>query len=94
LVQHANDFDTTWQYHNYLVKSFPLDLLEFYLPALEQKADQTSQRSDYADLALKMQRISKDIPQGKEKILALARRLKEKYPRRPAMIDELNKILK
>jgi hypothetical protein len=94
LVKQVNNFDTTWQYHNYLVKPYPLELLELYLPALEQKADQANQRRDYADLALKMQRISKDIPQGKEKILVLARRFKEKYARRPAMIDELNKILK
>lgn len=94
LVVKANDFDTAWRYHDLLVKNYPLELLHIYLPSLEQQGDKTTQRSDYADLVYKMKKIIKDIPQDAGKIKAVAQRLKEKYPRRPAMVEELNKILK
>lgn len=94
LVAKANSFDMAWQYHDHLVKAYPLALLEIYVGKLEPMGDKANQRSDYADLVWKMKKIIKDIPAGEEKIVAIAQRLKEKYPRRPAMVDELNKILK
>jgi len=39
-----------------------------------------------------MQFIINDLPESKEKILAVAQKLKAKYPRRPAMIEELEKL--
>jgi hypothetical protein len=41
-----------------------------------------------------MKKIIKEIPFGKEQIMAIAKSLKEKYPRKPAMIDELNELFK
>jgi hypothetical protein len=35
----------------------------------------------------------KAMPFGKEQIIELAKKLKQKYPRRPAMIEELNAII-
>lgn len=94
LVKAVNKFDTAWQYHEQLVKIYPAELLAIYLPALERKADAANQRSDYADLVQHMKKIAEDIPEATEKIKTLAQRLKEKYPRRPAMAEELNKILR
>ncbi|WP_276503592.1 SWIM zinc finger family protein [Terrimonas pollutisoli] len=96
LVQQANNLNTTLEYHSHLVKSYPDELLAIYLPALEEFGLKSNSRSEYADLVNKMKKIIKDIPHGKEKILDTAKRLKEKFssrPRRPAMIEELNKIL-
>jgi uncharacterized Zn finger protein len=96
LVQQANNLNTTLEYHSHLVKNYPDELLAIYLPALEEHGMKSNSRSEYADLVSKMKKIIKDIPQGKEKILDTAKRLKEKFsskPRRPAMIEELNKIL-
>lgn len=36
--------------------------------------------------------ILADIPAGEDQIMALVKNLKIKYARRPAMIDELNKL--
>ncbi|GEO07055.1 hypothetical protein AAE02nite_47190 [Adhaeribacter aerolatus] len=94
LVQQENNLETTFSYHNYLAPRYPAELLEIYLPALEQYGNKASDRRDYADLAARMKQVMKDIPAGKEKIIKLTQYLKEKYPRRPAMQEELNKILK
>lgn len=96
LVQQEGDLDTTLEYQPYLINSYPEELLAIYLPALEQLAQKASTRSEYKDLAGKMKKVMKDIPPGKERIVNLAKQLKEQYsskPRRPAMMEELNKIL-
>ncbi len=93
LVKEVNDLGTTLRYHAYLVKKYPADLLEIYLPAFERQGDQASGRREYADLAGTMKKVIKDIPESKEKIRGIAQNLIAKYSRRPAMIDELNKIL-
>jgi len=93
LVKRESNIEAVLRYHDYLFKQYPIELLEIYVPMLEGSGDKANSRSDYAALAGYMQRLMKDIPQGKEKITALAKSLKQKYPRRPAMIDELNKIL-
>lgn len=96
MVKEAGDLDTALAYHLYLVKKYPDELLSIYLPALEKYGVRSGSRREYADLVEKMKKIIKDIPNGKEKVLDIAKRLKEKFsskPRRPAMIQELNKIL-
>lgn len=96
-LEKEKDLDITLEFHRYLVKSYPEDLMDIYLPALEKYGMNANDRSGYADLVYKMQKIMKDIPKGKERILALAQKLKAQFstkPRRPAMIEELNKILK
>lgn len=93
LVKKETKLDVILQYHSHLCEKYPEELLEMYIPALELYGDIANDRSHYNDLTRKMKIIIKDIPQGKEKIISIAKKLKEKYPRRPAMIDELNKIL-
>jgi hypothetical protein len=68
-------------------------LIEIYLPAFERKADRCNSRSEYEELAGKMKMVIKDIPVEKSKIITLAKKLKQKYLRRPAMIEELDKIV-
>jgi len=97
LVQQENKLDTTLNYHQYLVKDYPNELLTIYIPALEDYGVKANSRSDYADLVRKMQKIIKDIPEGKKDVLDVAKRLRTRFsvkPRRPAMIEELDEILK
>jgi hypothetical protein len=96
LVQQANNLNTILEYHQYLLKDYPSELLAIYLPALEEFGVRANSRDEYAELVRKMTKIIKDIPEGKQKILAIAKKLKQKFsvkPRRPAMIEELDKIL-
>lgn len=94
LVQKEDNLDTVLQYHQRLMKIYPSELSMLYFPLLESAGDKASSRSEYAQLVAKMKMIMKDIPASKSKIIAIAQALKTKYPRRPAMIDELNEILK
>jgi hypothetical protein len=93
LVQQENNLETILDYHQYLAPHYPMELLNLYLPAFEHYGQQASGRDQYADLVDKMKKVMKAIPAGKEQILALARELKAKYARRPAMVGELNKLL-
>lgn len=94
LVQKENNLDITLSYHTYLAPHYPAELLEIYLPAFAAQGQQANGRGEYANLVRKMQKVMQDIPKGKEKIKAIARSLKEQFPRRPAMVEELNKVLK
>jgi SWIM zinc finger len=92
LVQKEADMDIILEYHKHLFKEYPRELIEIYLPAFERKADRCNSRSEYKELAGIMKMVIKDIPVAKSKIIALAKKLMQKYPRRPAMIEELDKI--
>lgn len=97
LVQQDNNLNTTLAYHNHLVKIYPGELLKIYLPSLEKYGVESTGRSTYADMVSKMKMIMKDIPDSKEKIIELAQKLRLQFsvkPRRPAMMEELDKILK
>jgi hypothetical protein len=94
LVKQENSLDATLQYHPHLIKCYPDELLDIYIPALEHLGERVNNRNQYGDMAAKMVKILKDIPNGKEKIQGVARNLIAKYPRRPAMREELNRILK
>lgn len=96
LVQQANNLNITLEYHPFLVKKYSSELLALYLPALEEYGARASNRNEYADLVQNMKKIIKDIPNGKEGVLLVAKKLKERFsvkPRRAAMIDELSKII-
>jgi hypothetical protein len=94
LVQQENQLENILRFHKYLVKLYPSELLEIYLPAFERHGDQVNNRKEYADLARAMKKVMEDIPAGKEKIQAVARGLKAKYARRPAYVEELNAVLR
>ncbi len=93
LVQADNRLSTFLEYHEYLAKRYPKEMLALYIPKFKFLGDKVDGRSQYADLAAKMKRVLKDIPEAKEPITALVRELIAKNPRRPAMIEELNKVV-
>lgn len=96
LVKEEKMLDDLLQYHTVLKSAYADELIVLYVPALEAYGHKTSSRAEYADLVNKMQNIIKDIPQGRERILDVARSLKNVYstkPRRPAMLEELGKLI-
>jgi hypothetical protein len=94
LVSNEIDLNQLTQYHDYLLKIYPIQLLALYIPAFERKGDKAGNRREYADLAIKMMMVIETIPEGKDEIISIAEELCRKYPRRPAMIDELYKVIK
>nr|WP_256484221.1 SWIM zinc finger family protein [Mucilaginibacter flavidus] len=94
LVKNENRLDRILPYHKYLVHQYADELVPIYLPGLELKGDNASDRSQYATLVKLMEDLITDMPAGKDQILATAQKLRTKYPRRPAMVEELNRLLK
>lgn len=93
LMSKEPDLNRLLQYHHYLLNVYPLQLLALYLPAFERRGDIVGNRREYADLAIKMIMVMETIPEGKDEIIAVAKELNRKYPRRPAMIEELNRVI-
>lgn len=92
LIQKQENLITILTYYPHLIKIYPNELLDIIIPILEKEGDKSDGRSQYKDLANKIKLIIKDYPKDKERILEVARKLKIKYPRRPAMLEELNKL--
>ncbi len=93
LLQKENRLDNVLKYHSYLVGRFSEEMLQLYLPIFIAKGDSATDRNSYATLAGHMKKVIKDVPAGKERIQAIARQLIQKYPRRPAMVEEMGKVL-
>ncbi|MDR1456211.1 MAG: SWIM zinc finger family protein [Tannerella sp.] len=93
LVQSECSLGVLARYHDCLARRYPAEMLEMYLPAWVKLAAKVSSRSEYATLAGQMQKVMRDIPEGKIRIRELARTLIAQHPRRPAMIDELKRVL-
>lgn len=92
LVQNARSLRSVLEYHPYLYGHFPDAMMDMYIPLFLKKGEQANDRSAYAELARLMKKIMKDIPSGSARIKVVAHQLREKFPRRPAMLDELSKL--
>lgn len=92
LVQNVRNLKTVLEYHPFLYPHFPDALIEMYVPMFLKKGETATDRSGYADLVREMKKIIKDIPSGSAQIQAVAQQLREKFPRRPAMLDELSRL--
>lgn len=92
LVQKQENLTTILTYYPHLIKIYPNELLDIIIPVFEKEGDKSEGRGQYKDLANKMKSIIKDYPKEKERILEVARKLKIKHPRRPAMQEELDKL--
>ena len=67
-------------------------MIEMYIPMFLKKEETGNDRSGYADLVREMKKVIKDIPSSSAQIQAIAQQLREKFPRRPAMLDELSRL--
>ena len=93
LVQADNNLHSLLQYHKYLAKRYPKEMAALYIPNLKSLGNKVEGRSQYADFAEKLKLVLKDIPEAQEPMTALVNELIAKKPRRPAMIDELSKVI-
>jgi len=94
LIQSGSSLRALLEYHGYLAPRFPDKMIDLYFPVFLDAGDKADKRGAYADLSKKMCHVITSIPQGKERIQQAAGQLIAKYPRRPAMIEELGKVLK
>jgi len=79
--------------HPYLSKRYPQEMLAFYLPVLENLGDKASSRNEYQHLAALMKKVKQDIEGSHAAMDVLAADLIRKYSRRPAMVEELRKVV-
>jgi len=79
--------------HPYLSKQYPAEMLAFYLKTLEILGENASSRRDYQHLADLMNMVKKDIEGSQPAIDGYAANLIQKYPRRPAMLEEMRKVV-
>lgn len=80
---------TTWE--NDLKKYFPNELCKLYQTLLLEKMKNAANRKEYAYIINYFKKIAA-YPHGKEIIFYLTNTWKQRYPRRKAMIDELDKF--
>lgn len=92
LLQKQKSLSNVLNYYPYLKGKFPNEIVEILVPLFAREGDQSEGRSQYKNLAKKMHYVIKDFPESKDKILKVAQKLIVKYSRRPAMIEELQKI--
>ncbi|SFF60615.1 hypothetical protein [Thermoflexibacter ruber] len=92
LTKHTASFNTLHRVHEHLVKRYPKEVLDMYMPIPRKKSIDLNGRREYQDFTRLLQRLKKDIPDGKQEIDNLVTELKVKYAKRPAMIEELNNI--
>ncbi|MDQ6481044.1 SWIM zinc finger family protein [Dyadobacter sp. LHD-138] len=92
LVEDYPSEEVLLEYLKYLAPHFQPQLTDLLFPVLLLAGDKANSRSNYAQIASNMQKIIKLMPASKSKILEAAQILRSRYPRRPAMIDELKKV--
>ncbi len=93
LFQKQTELYMVLKYYRYFEKKHFNEMLNVIAVALENECDVVNERSKYNNLARTMKAIIKDLPAAKEKILEVAVKLKQKYPRRPAMQEVFSKLL-
>lgn len=94
LIPESPREDILSQVHPYLAGRYPKEMLAFYLSVLEKMADEAGNRGQYNELAQLMIKIKKDIEGSRDMMNVMAQSLIDKYPRRPAMREELGRVMK
>lgn len=93
LFQKQTQLFMVLKYYHYFEKTYFNEMVNVIAVALENECDVANERSKYNNLARTMKSIIKDLPAAKEKIFEVAVKLKQKYPRRPAMQEVFSKLL-
>ena len=93
LVKNETNLDVLLRYHSHLFTRYPEELLALYLPAFELGGDNANARNQYQELVRKMKIVIGDMPHLKVDVIAVAQKLKTKYLRRSAMVEELNRLI-
>ncbi len=77
----------------HLMSRYPQKMLDLYLAAFEQAAGRASNRTQYAQLVQDMLELRKEFRETESAINQLASSLRETYARRPAMVEELGRLV-
>ena len=93
LVERQTHLNTILGYHEHLYKVYPAELMKLYQPLLDKEAASSNDRSAYRRFLEIVLSIYKDIPIGRQTLKAQMLQWKMVYRHRPAMMDELNKVL-
>ncbi len=93
LVKRQTDFNTILGYHEHLYNVYPAELMKLYKPLLDHEAESANDRSAYRRFLEIVLSIYKDIPTGRETLKAQMLHWQIVYKHRPAMMDELKKVL-
>ncbi|MDR1886439.1 MAG: hypothetical protein LBQ70_00850, partial [Prevotellaceae bacterium] len=94
VVRTNADLNVLLSFHAHLSKRYPEEMLSLFVRELESKGCRVNNRNEYAALAGDMLSIMKDMPAWANEIRATARTLIALNPKRPAMKEELNRVLK
>ena len=84
-----NPYDL-FTYGEHLVKEYPKQIYELCYKEISEECAKANKRSDYRKVTKKISKLIKW--NGSETARALIQEFKQKYPRRPALIDELEKV--
>ena len=84
-------FDMLLRYEEIFLEHFPEDSEKLYIIWLRQTADRASNRDEYKQVVILLQNLLK-YPNGKDNVALLLREFREKFGRRPAMMEELKKV--
>ena len=79
-------------YGEYLVKEYPKQIYDLCYQEISEECAKANKRSDYRKVTKKISKLIKW--NGSETARALIQEFKQKYPRRPALIEELEKVEK
>lgn len=92
LVQNVRSLDTIMPYVNVLAKIYPQEMTSTLLVALENQAEYANSRPNYKSLVKDIKKILKHLPEANIPVRNLVQQWKRKYIRRPAMLQELEKL--
>lgn len=92
LVQNVKRMDTVMLYLNVLAKIYPQEMTNTLLVALENQAEYANSRPNYKSLVKDIKKILKHLPEANIPVRNLVQQWKRKYIRRPAMLQELEKL--
>ncbi|MDR1882213.1 MAG: SWIM zinc finger family protein [Prevotella sp.] len=94
LVQTNADLNVLLSFHVHLSKRYPEEMLSLFVRELKMEGSKVSHRNEYAALAGNMLSLMKDMPAWTNEIKDTARKLIALNSKRPAMKEELNRVLK
>lgn len=92
LIPKAPSESTLATAHPHLAHRYPQEMLAFYSKMLYDLSEKASSRSEYQRLAGLMKKVKQDIEGSSAAMDVLAADLIQKYPRRPAMAEEMRKV--
>ena len=75
---------------NTLKEKYPDEVLKFYLSCLRREMERASSRTEYAEQVQRLKNLE-HLSGGKEAAVKLAEEWRAAYPRRRAMIEEMQK---